>query len=64
MSLIEDQIVNALSRKFSITTEIIEDGNDVSLIVNSHLSGKIIFTHKTDMTPFIKIIKKRIEDKK
>ncbi len=60
MSLVENQIINALSKRFSITTEIIEDGDDVSLIVNSHLSGKIIFTHKTDMSPFIDIILKRI----
>ena len=59
-NIIEKQIVNALSKKFAITTEIIEDGDDVSLIVNSHLSGEIIFTHKTDMSPFIDIILKRI----
>ena len=61
-NIIEKQIVNALSKKFSITTEIIEDGDDVSLIVNSHLSGDIIFTQKTDLQPFIEIIKKRIKD--
>ena len=61
--MIENQIVNALSKKFSITTEIKEDSDSVSLIVNSHLSGKIIFTHKTDLTPLIDIITKRIYEK-
>ena len=60
MSLIENQLISALKKRFSITTEIVEDGDDVSLIVNSHLSGEIIFTHKTDMSPFIDIILKRI----
>ena len=63
MSLIENQLISALKKRFSITTEIIEDGDDVSLIVNSHLSGDIIFTQKTDLTPFIEIIKERIETK-
>ena len=63
MSLIENQLISALKKRFSVTTEIIEDGDDVSLIVNSHLSGDIIFTQKTDLTPFIEIIKKRIETK-
>ena len=62
MSMIENQLISALKKRFSITTEIIEDGDDVSLIVNSHLSGDIIFTQKTDLTPFIEIIKKRIKD--
>ena len=62
MSLIENQLISALKKRFSVTTEIIEDGDDVSLIVNSHLSGDIIFTQKTDLTPFIEIIKKRIKD--
>ena len=61
MSIIENQIVNALSKRFSITTDIIEEGDEVSLIVNSHLGDKIIFTHKTDMSPFIDIILKRIK---
>jgi hypothetical protein len=60
MSLIENQLISALKKRFSITTEIVEDGDDVSLIVNSLLSGEIIFTHKTDMSPFIDIILKRI----
>ena len=60
MSMIENQIVNALSKRFSITTDIIEEGDEISLIVNSHLGDKIIFTHKTDMSPFIDIILKRI----
>jgi len=64
MSLIENQLITALKKRFSITTEIIEDGDEVSLIVNSHLSGDIIFTQKTDLTPFIDIILKRIEDEK
>lgn len=64
MSLIENQLITALKKRFSITTEIIEDGDDVSLIVNSHLSGEIIFTQKTDLQPFIDIILKRIEDEK
>jgi len=63
-NIIEKQIVNALSKKFSITTEIIEDGDEVSLIVNSHLSGDIIFTQKTDLQPFVDIILKRVEDEK
>jgi len=63
MSLIENQLISALKKRFSITTEIVEDGDEVSLIVNSHLSGDIIFTQKTDLTPFIEIIKKRIETK-
>jgi len=64
MSLIENQLISALKKRFSITTEIIEDGDEVSLIVNSHLSGDIIFTQKTDLTPFIEIILKRIKDEK
>jgi hypothetical protein len=64
MSLIENQLITALKKRFSITTEIIEDGDEVSLIVNSHLSGDIIFTQKTDLQPFIDIILKRIEDEK
>ena len=60
-NIIENQIVNALSKKFSITTEIKEDSDSVSLIVNSHLSGKIIFTHETDLRPLIEIIKKKIK---
>ena len=62
MSMIENQLISALKKRFSITTEIVEDGDEVSLIVNSHLSGDIIFTQKTDLTPFIEIIKKRIKD--
>ena len=64
MSLIENQLITALKKRFSITTEIVEDGDEVSLIVNSHLSGDIIFTQKTDLQPFIDIILKRIEDEK
>ena len=64
MSMIENQLISALKKRFSITTEIIEDGDDVSLIVNSHLSGDIIFTQKTDLQPFVDIILKRIEDEK
>ena len=64
MSLIENQLISALKKRFSITTEIVEDGDEVSLIVNSHLSGDIIFTQKTDLQPFIDIILKRIEDEK
>jgi len=60
-NIIENQIVNALSKKFSITTEIIQDGDDVSLIVNSHLSGKIIFTQTTPLNQLIEIITSRIE---
>ena len=63
MSMIENQLISALKKRFSITTEIIEDGDDVSLIVNSHLSNKIIFTQKTDLQPFVDIILKRIETK-
>ena len=63
MSLIENQLISALKKRFSITTEIIEDGDEVSLIVNSHLSGEIIFTQKTDLQPFVDIILKRIETK-
>ena len=61
MSLIENQLISALKKRFSITTEIVEDGDEVSLIVNSHLSGDIIFTQKTDLSPLIEIIKKRIK---
>ena len=64
MSLIENQLISALKKLFSITTEIIEDGDEVSLIVNSHLSGDIIFTQKTDLQPFVDIILKRVEDEK
>ena len=64
MSLIENQLISALKKRFSITTEIIEDGDDVSLIVNSHLSGDIIFTQKTDLKPFVALILKRVEDEK
>ena len=62
MSIIENQIVNALSKKFSITTEIKEENDNVILIVNSHLSGKIIFQHKTDLEPLIAIITERIKN--
>ena len=61
MSLIENQLISALKKRFSITTEIVEDGDEVSLIVNSHLSGEIIFTQKTDLKPLIEIIKKKIK---
>ena len=61
MSLIENQLISALKKRFSITTEIVEDGDEVSLIVNSHLSGDIIFTQKTDLKPLIEIIKKKIK---
>jgi len=61
MSLIENQLISALKKRFSITTEIVEDGDEVSLIVNSHLSGDIIFTQKTDLAPLIEIIKKKIK---
>ena len=64
MSLIENQLINALTKRFSITTEIVEDGTDVSLIVNSHLSGEIIFTQRTDLAPLISLILKRVEDEK
>jgi len=64
MSLIENQLISALKKRFSITTEIIEDGDEVSLIVNSHLSGDIIFTQKTDLKPFVALILKRVEDEK
>ena len=63
MSMIENQLISALKKRFSITTEIVEDGDEVSLIVNSHLSGDIIFTQKTDLAPLINIIKERIETK-
>ena len=63
MSLIENQLISALKKRFSVTTEIIEDGDDVSLIVNSLLSGEVIFTQKTDLAPLINIIKERIETK-
>jgi len=62
MSLIENQIISALTSRLSITTSIDEDGDDVTLLVNSHLGDKIIFTHETDLTPIIEIIKKRIEE--
>ena len=61
MSMIENQLISALKKRFSITTEIVEDGDEVSLIVNSHLSGDIIFTQKTDLSPLIEIIKKKIK---
>ena len=64
MSMIENQLISALKKRFSITTEIVEDGDEVSLIVNSHLSGEIIFTQKTDLQPFVDIILKRVEDEK
>ena len=64
MSMLENQLISALKKRFSITTEIIEDGDEVSLIVNSHLSGEIIFTQKTDLQPFVDIILKRVEDEK
>ena len=60
MSMIENQLISALKKRFSITTEIIEDGDEVSLIVNSHLSGEIIFTHTTNLEPLISLILKRI----
>ena len=63
MSMIENQLISALKKRFSITTEIVEDGDEVSLIVNSLLSGEVIFTQKTDLAPLINIIKERIETK-
>lgn len=60
MSLIENQIISALTKRFSISTSIDEDGDDVTLVVNSHLGDKIIFTHETDLTPMIDLIVKRI----
>ena len=64
MSVIENQLISALKKRFSITTEIVEDGDEVSLIVNSHLSGEIIFTHTTNLEPLLSIIVKRIENEK
>lgn len=60
MSLIENQIISALTKRFSISTSIDEDGDDILLVVNSHLGDKIIFTHETDLTPMIDLIVKRI----
>ena len=60
MSMIEKQLISALKKRFSITTEIVEDGDDVTLVVNSHLSGEIIFSQRTDLTPLISLILKRI----
>jgi len=60
MSMIENQIISALTKRFSISTSIEEDGDDVTLLVNSHLGDKIIFTHETDLTPIIDIILQRI----
>ena len=64
MSMLENQLISALKKRFSITTEIVEDGDEVSLIVNSHLSGEIIFTQRTDLAPLISLILKRVEDEK
>ena len=63
MSMIENQLISALKKRFSITTEIVEDGDEVTLVVNSLLSGEIIFTQRTDLQPLINIIKERIETK-
>ena len=63
MSLIENQLISALKKRFAITTEIVEDGDEVTLVVNSLLSGEVIFTQKTDLAPLINIIKERIETK-
>ena len=63
MSMLENQLISALKKRFSITTEIVEDGDEVTLVVNSLLSGEVIFTQKTDLAPLIEIIKKRIETK-
>jgi len=60
-NIIESQLINALSKKFSITTEIINNEYETALVVNSHLSGKIIFQHKTDLEPLIQIITERIK---
>ena len=63
MSMLENQLISALKKRFSITTEIVEDGDEVTLVVNSLLSGEVIFTQKTDLAPLINIIKERIETK-
>ena len=63
-NIIESQLINALSKKFSISTEIINNEYETALVVNSHLSGKIIFQHKTDLEPLIAIITKRIKEEK
>jgi len=61
--MLENQLISALKKRFSITTEIVEDGDEVTLVVNSLLSGEVIFTQKTDLAPLINIIKERIETK-
>ena len=63
-NIIEQQLINALSKKFSITTEIINNEYETSLVVNSILSGEVIFQHKTDLNPLIEIITKRIKEEK
>ena len=63
-TLIESQLINALKKRFSITTEIINNEYETSLVVNSILSGEIIFQHKTDLNPLIEIITKRIKEEK
>ena len=62
MSMIEKQVIIALKKRFSVTTEIIEDGDTVSLIVNSHLGEDTIFSQETDLTPLIDIIIKIIKN--
>ena len=63
-TLIESQLINALKKRFSITTEIINNEYETALVVNSILSGEIIFQHKTDLNPLIEIITKRIKEEK
>ena len=63
-TLIESQLINALKKRFSITTEIINNEYETSLVVNSILSGEVIFQHKTDLNPLIEIITERIKEEK
>ena len=63
-TLIESQLINALKKRFSITTEIINNEYETSLVVNSILSGEIIFQHKTDLSELIEVITKRIKEEK
>ena len=61
-TMIEQQLVAALRKRFSISTEIVDNEYETSLVVNSILSGEVIFQHKTDLEPLIQIITKRIEE--
>ena len=58
---LEDKLINSISSRFSIETELVERDDTLILQVNSYIKGKQIFSHDQDMTPFIEKIIEKID---